>query len=84
MLRIMRTTVNLPDALVVAARARAVVDGRTLTSLIAEGLRVVLQRTDTPAVRKPLPAFGNPDDGIKIDLLDRQALWASLDADGPR
>lgn len=84
MLSIMRTTINLPDGLVEAAKARAVAEGRTLTSLIAEGLRAVLQRPDPPAVRKPLPAFGNPDDGMKVDLLDREALWAALDADGPR
>lgn len=38
----MRTTVDLKDALLKRARKRAAEQGRTLTSLIDEGLRLVL------------------------------------------
>jgi hypothetical protein len=33
---------------------------------------------------EPLPAFGDPDGSFLIDPADREALWAALDADGPR
>ena len=38
----MRTSVHLPDDLLERARKKAAAEGRTLTSLIEEGLRTVL------------------------------------------
>ena len=38
----MRTTIRLPDDLLRRARKKAADDGRTLTSLVEEGLRTVL------------------------------------------
>jgi hypothetical protein len=38
----MRTTIHLPDDLLKRAKQKAAADGRTLTSLIEEGLRTVL------------------------------------------
>jgi plasmid stability protein len=78
----MRTTINLPDGLAEAARARAAAEGRTFTSLVEDGLRAVLA-APAPAVPEPLPAFGDPDGRPLVDLLDRNALWDALDADGP-
>jgi hypothetical protein len=43
----MRTTVRLHDDLLEQARKRAAEDGRTLTSLIEEGLRLVLAEPKT-------------------------------------
>jgi hypothetical protein len=45
----MRTTLNLPDGLVAQAKAQAAASGQTLTSLIEEGLRLVLQKHDVRA-----------------------------------
>ena len=84
MLRCMRTTINLPDGLAEAAKARAAQEGRTFTSLVTEGLRTVLQRPAEPADPSPLPSFGDVDGGVHLDLLDREALWAALDEDGLR
>ena len=84
MLVCMRTTINLPEALAEAAKAKAVAEGRTFTSLIAEGLRTVLQRPVDDRPMEPLPAFGDPDGNFLIDPADREALWAALDAHGPR
>ena len=47
-----RTTVRLPEELVLQAKRKAVADGRTLTSLIEEGLRRVLAEKPDPAKRK--------------------------------
>ncbi len=79
----MRTTLNLPDALAEAAKAKAAADGRTFTSLVEEGLRSVLATTPDH-VASPLPSYGDPGGSILIDLDDREALWEALDADGPR
>lgn len=80
----MRTTVNLPESLLRAAKERAAADGRTLTSLIAEGLRGVLQGQTPADAVEPLPAFGSSTDSPRVDLRDRDELWTALDADGPR
>lgn len=47
MLRHMRTTVRLRDSLLKRAKKRAAEEGRTLTSLIEEGLLVVLSAPET-------------------------------------
>lgn len=74
----MRTTLNLPDGLAEEAKRRATHDGRTLTSLIEEGLRLVLQDS-SPTNRSILPTHGTADGTIKVDISDRDALWATLD-----
>lgn len=79
MLICMRTTLNLPDGLVAQARTRAAESGRTLTSLVEEGLRLVLEQHDIPMPPEPLPAYGQPGGRILIDLADRDAVWAVLD-----
>ncbi len=87
MLVCMRTTINLPDALGSEAKARALAEGRTFTSLVEEGLRLVLAEDRAEAGAQPpqpLPTFGGPDDGFLVDVSDREALWSALDADGPR
>jgi hypothetical protein len=80
----MRATVNLPDALADAAKARARAEGRTFTSLVEEGLRSVLSRAEEPAQSDPLPSYGDPQGRFLVDIADRDALWAALDADGTR
>jgi hypothetical protein len=43
----------------------------------------VLDREDDVATAsEPLPAYGNPNAPVLIDLTDRDAVWATL-ADGP-
>jgi plasmid stability protein len=79
----MRTTLNLPDGLVAQAKARAAASGRTLTSLVEEGLRLVLEQHELPAAAQPLPAYGQPSGRILVDLTNRDAVWAILDEDEP-
>ena len=83
MLICMRTTLNLPDGLVAQAKAQAAASGQTLTSLIEQGLRLVLQKHDVPcpAAPEPLPAYGHPAGRILVDLGDRDAVWRALDED---
>lgn len=86
MLICMRTTLNLPDGLVEQAKAQAAARGQTLTSLIEEGLRLVLQQHGIPcaAAPEPLPAYGHPTGRILVDLEDRDAVWTALDEDRQR
>ena len=86
MLICVRTTINLPDALGKAARRRAAKEGRTFTSLIEEGLRMVLAEGGKTGKAEPLPlpTYGDPNGKFLIDILDRDALWEALDADRPR
>jgi len=75
----MRTTIRLSDDLLKAAKKKAAEDGRTLTSLVEEGLRVVL--AEPKPGRRPnvtLPIFrasGGTLPGIDLnnsaDLLDK-------------
>lgn len=80
----MRATINLPDALAEAAKARARAEGRTFTSLVEEGLRSVLSRAEEPTPVDALPAYGDPQGRFLVDITDRDALWSALDADGTR
>lgn len=81
----MRTTINLPDGLVEAAKERARAEGRTITSLVEDGLRTVLATADDRAAApRPLPAHGTGDGRLLVDLGDRDALWEALDGDGWR
>lgn len=55
-----RTTVRLPRDLLRRAKRKAAADGRTLTSLIAAGLRMALADDRTPA-RETRPSAGKQD-----------------------
>jgi hypothetical protein len=47
-----RITVRLPEELVAFAKRKAAAEGRTLTSLIEDGLRLVTAENRTPAEAK--------------------------------
>lgn len=80
MLRHVRTTVRLDDALLDRARQEAARRGVTLTALLEQGLRLVLRRplrrSERPRVELPeCSAGGGVLPGINLDdsatLLDR-------------
>jgi hypothetical protein len=79
-----RTTVRLPPDLLNRAKRQAAAEGRTLTSLIEEGLRLVIARgRQTGKSPRVLPrishATGGPTPGI--DLTDVSALQEMDDLD---
>ena len=72
-----RTTVRLPRDLLNRARRKAAAEGRTLTSLIEDGLRLAVgERERRKAAKRVLPrvstATGGPSPGI--DISDSAAL----------
>jgi hypothetical protein len=48
----MRTTVRLPEDLLRRAKRKAAAEGRTLTALIEDGLRAVVDERERPAKRR--------------------------------
>ncbi len=79
-----RTTVRLPEDLLDRARRKATAEGRTLTSLIEDGLRLVVAETrKTAKAKRVLPpiskATGGPMPGI--DLADLSTLEEMDDLD---
>jgi hypothetical protein len=71
-----RTTVRLPQDLLSRAKRKAAAEGRTLTSLIEDGLRLVVADERQPPKTRVLPristATGGPLPGI--DISDSAAL----------
>lgn len=77
----MRTSMNLPDALLEQARVRAAATGRSVTSLVEEALRKLLaeHEADEPKRRRKLTTDGLPGGALLVDLNDKEALWEALD-----
>jgi uncharacterized protein len=77
-----RTTVRLPQDLLDRAKRKAAAEGRTLTSLIEDGLRLVVA-DDRKFRKRVLPpvskAAGGPMPGV--DLMDLSALQETDDLD---
>ena len=79
----MKTTLNVDDRLIRAAKARAAEEGETLTRLVERALRDYLH-----APRTPMRSFraalltrrGRPVAGVDLD--DRDALYERMDARG--
>jgi hypothetical protein len=72
-----RTTVRLPQELLIRAKRKAAAEGRTLTSLIEDGLRLVVSNpARQPEKKRVIPrtssAAGGPLPGI--DISDSAAL----------
>jgi hypothetical protein len=63
-----RTTVRLPEDLIKRAKRKAVAEGRTLTALIEEGLRLVVfpKREGERVLPRVSDATGGPRPGIDI------------------
>ena len=76
-----RTTIRLPDDLLLAAKRQAVNTGRTLTRVIEDALRAALAREDSePDEQIPtLPTFGSGGLRPGIDLDDSASLLDAME-----
>jgi hypothetical protein len=79
-MRIMRTTVDLPDELLRRAKAEAALRGRKLKDLIEEGLRIVVDKTPPDRDSGPNETRAKPKKPTAHDLL-KDLIFE--DADGP-
>jgi len=84
MLCCMRTTVDLPDELLWQARQRAAQEGTTLTSLLADGLRLRLAPATTPSRRPRRLPVSKLGGGLQpwIDPASNASLLDAADDDG--
>jgi hypothetical protein len=67
----MRTTVRLPEDLLRRAKRKAAAEGRTLTALIEDGLRAVVDERPKPGkAKRILPRVSKATGGLKpgVDL----------------
>ncbi len=77
-----RTTVRLPEDLLKRAKRKASAEGRTLTSLIEDGLRLVIGGDRKGGDKKRvLPRISKASGGLRpgIDLSDSAALQDMAD-----
>ena len=77
----MRTSMNLPEALLEQVRAHANATGRTVTSLVEEALRKLLAEHTVPTSprRRTLSTDGLPEGRLLVDITDPDALRDALD-----
>jgi hypothetical protein len=79
-----RTTVRLPDELIRRAKRKASAEGRTLTALIEDGLRLVLsERGAVKPQKRIMPPVSKASGGLRpgIDLNDSASLHELEDLD---
>lgn len=79
-----RTTVRLPKDLLSRAKRKAIAEHRTLTSLIEEGLRLVVSDNQKKtASKRILPRYSDASGGPLpgIDISDSAALQEMEDLD---
>lgn len=69
-----RTTIRLPEELLARAKRKAAAEGRTLTSLIEDGLRLVTAEDRKPAKKRLMPRISKATGGFKVDLTSFSAL----------
>jgi hypothetical protein len=82
-----RTTVRLPEELVRSAKRQAAAEGRSLTALIEDGLRRVLNdRATTPKAGRVMPRVSTATGGLMpgIDLNDSASLQEMEDLEYAR
>jgi len=79
-----RTTVRLPQELLIRAKRKAAAESRTLTSLIEDGLRlVVTENRKSPRKKRLLPPVSKATGGLVpgTDLTDLAGLQEMDDLD---
>lgn len=79
-----RTTIRLPEELLARAKEKAAAEGRTLTSLVEEGLRMVLApRPEAQKQERVLPRTSKARGRVQpgIDLIKTSKLLVDFDTD---
>jgi hypothetical protein len=77
----MRTTINLPDDLILRAKKAAVQAETTLTEIIANALRESLAKPQRKKAKRQLKIFASGSGGVfpGVDLDDTSALLDIMD-----
>lgn len=71
-----RTTVRLPEDLIRRAKRKAAAEGRTLTALIEEGLRLVVFKPKATKTERVMPRVSKAKGGLRagVDLTSYSAI----------
>lgn len=69
-----RTTVRLPEDLLRKAKRKAAQEGRTLTSLIEDGLRLVVAADKRPKAKRVMPRVSKATGGL-MPGIDLDQFW---------
>lgn len=79
----MRTTIKIDDGLLVEAKTRAAMTGRTLNQVVEDALREAFARRGAADARPALPVFrgGRPAPGVDLD--DSASLLDLMDERAP-
>jgi plasmid stability protein len=78
----MRTTVDLPDDLLSAAKERAAREGRSLSDVVGDAIRSSFARTaEAGGQQVELPTFGGSGLQPGVDLDDSAALLDVMERD---
>lgn len=78
----MRTTITISEALYRRAKARAGERGQTVSALIEDAVRVVLDARPAPAEEpRPLPTFGGSGVMPGVELANNAGLRDLMDED---
>ena len=73
----MKTTVDLPDDLLIAAKQRAAKERRPLRALLEQGLRLVLARGRATPPRRRI-RWVTVAGGLGVDVSDRERMHGRL------
>lgn len=83
MLRCMRTTIKIDDALLAEAKARAARAGTTLASVVEDALRASFVDRPRPAAAVVLPTFAGSRLQPGVDLDDSASLLERMEESDP-
>ncbi|HVL91022.1 MAG TPA: type II toxin-antitoxin system VapB family antitoxin [Actinomycetota bacterium] len=75
----MRTTLDIEDSLLRDAKVFAAESGRTLRSIVEEGLRRILEARTAPTDFEPLPTLGGGAVREGVDLTNNAQVLDILD-----
>ncbi len=73
----MKTTLNIDDIVMQRLKAEAARTGRTMSELVEQALRQLLQTRRAGAVSEPLPVFQSG--GAMVDVSNRDALYQAME-----
>ena len=73
----MKTTLVIDDSVMTRLKREAVRQGRTISDLVEEALRLLLQ---TPKERPPLPPLPSfKSGGYLVEIADRESLYQAME-----
>ena len=73
----MKTTLNIDDSVMERLKRESARTGRTMSELVEEALRALLQPRRAAAKLSPLPSFDSG--GALVDIADRDALYRAME-----